>query len=164
MKILLEEKDENEVFNFSKPQIRQRLSGKIEFKNVDFSYDGEAKALKNVSFEIEVGEKIGIVGHTGSGKTSTVSLLARLYEFQNGDILLDGVSIRKFDLKALRQQIGFVSQDPVIFRGTLRENILSAVENPAEFPDSEIYKYCKKAGFLRNAVKITRLLGLQGAR
>ncbi|WP_127717659.1 ABC transporter ATP-binding protein [Halobacteriovorax sp. HLS] len=99
------------------------LEGRIEFSNVWMSYNLDDWVLKDVSFNIEKGQKIGLVGTTGCGKTTTVSLLSRLYEFQKGDILVDGISIRDYERNFLRKSIGFVSQDPIIFHGSLRENL-----------------------------------------
>jgi ABC-type multidrug transport system fused ATPase/permease subunit len=79
--------------------------------------------LKDLHFHISPGEKIGLVGKTGCGKSSTVALLSRLYEFQKGEILVDDISIRNFDRHNLRDKIGFVSQDAIIFKGSLRENL-----------------------------------------
>ncbi len=103
--------------------LEQELSGEIEFKDVFMAYNKDQYVLKGINFKVRSGEKIGLVGTTGCGKTTTVSLLSRLYEFQKGDIFLDGHSIRNFKRKALREQIGFVSQDAIIFRGSWRQNL-----------------------------------------
>jgi len=109
------------------------LKGGISFCSVSMGYDRETDVLSNVSFEIRPGERVGLVGRTGSGKTTAVSLLTRLYEFQSGDIKLDGISIRDFDRQALRLQMGFVTQEVIMFRGTLRENLsASCVEKPTD--------------------------------
>ncbi len=99
------------------------LKGKIEFRNVWFSYKGENWVLKDVSFTVLPGEKIALVGHTGGGKTSITNLLLRFYEFQKGEILLDGVNIRDLDLSFLRSQISLVLQDVFIFSGDIGTNI-----------------------------------------
>jgi ATP-binding cassette subfamily B multidrug efflux pump len=99
------------------------LRGKIEFIDVHMHYDNDAPALDGVSFRIEAGQQIGLAGRTGSGKTSTVALLARLYDFQAGEILIDDVPIRKYQRDALRSHIGFVTQDVTLFKGTLEENL-----------------------------------------
>jgi len=99
------------------------LKGKIEFQNVWFSYKDEEWVLKDVSFTVMPGEKVALVGHTGGGKTSIISLLLRFYEFQKGKILLDGVDIRDLDLSFLRSQIGLVLQDTFLFSGDIKSNI-----------------------------------------
>ncbi len=100
-----------------------KLKGKIEFENVWFSYDSEDWILKDVSFVIGPGEKVGIVGYTGSGKTTIIKLLLRLYDIQKGSIRLDGVDIRNLDKKYLRKHIATVSQEPFLFTGNLFKNV-----------------------------------------
>lgn len=97
--------------------------GKIEFRNVSFSYDGKQDVLRNISFVVQPGETVALVGHTGSGKSSIANLLMRFYEFDRGDILIDGVSIREYSNEELRKNIGLVLQDPFLFYGTIRDNI-----------------------------------------
>jgi ATP-binding cassette subfamily B multidrug efflux pump len=97
--------------------------GMIEFRNVSFSYDGKRDVLKNISFTAKPGETVALVGHTGSGKSSMINLLMRFYEFDRGDILIDGVSIRHYSNEELRKKIGLVLQDPFLFYGTIEENI-----------------------------------------
>jgi ABC-type multidrug transport system fused ATPase/permease subunit len=99
------------------------LEGEIEFKNVDFSYKNNDWVFKGLNLKIEKGEKLAIVGHTGSGKTSLVSLLARYYEFQGGSIKIDGIDIRNMKLESYRKNIGIVQQDVFLFSGTIEENI-----------------------------------------
>lgn len=95
----------------------------IEFKNVEFSYDGQTPVLKNVSFTVNRGETVAIVGPTGSGKSSIINLLCRFYEFQKGDILVDGKSIRDIQQNSLRARIALVLQDIFLFSRTIGENI-----------------------------------------
>lgn len=97
--------------------------GEIEFKNVTFSYDGKQDVLKNISFTAKPGETVALVGHTGSGKSSIINLLMRFYEYERGDILIDGVSIRRLKEKELRDKVGLVLQDPFLFFGTVKDNI-----------------------------------------
>jgi len=99
------------------------LKGKIEFRNVWFSYKDKDWVLKDISFTVLPGERIALVGHTGGGKTSIVNLLLRFYEFQKGEILLDGINIKDLDLSFLRSQIGLVLQDVFIFSGDIGANI-----------------------------------------
>src|SRR5690606_30067120 len=97
--------------------------GKIEFRNVSFSYDGKQEVLKNISFTVNPGETVALVGHTGSGKSSTINLLMRFYEFYKGDILIDGKSIKNYSIEELRKKMGLVLQDPFLFYGTVKDNI-----------------------------------------
>ncbi|UXR71475.1 ABC transporter ATP-binding protein [Staphylococcus sp. IVB6240] len=97
--------------------------GRIEFKNVSFSYDGTNDVLYNISFTAEPGQTVALVGHTGSGKSTIANLFMRFYEFERGDILIDGVSIKSYTQKTLKQSIGLVLQDPFIFYGTVASNI-----------------------------------------
>ncbi|MBB3867759.1 ABC transporter ATP-binding protein [Parageobacillus toebii NBRC 107807] len=97
--------------------------GKIEFRDVSFSYDGKRDVLKHISFAAKPGETVALVGHTGSGKSSIINLLMRFYEFDRGDILIDGVSIRDYTKEELRKNIGLVLQDPFLFYGTIKDNI-----------------------------------------
>ncbi len=102
-----------------------RLRGEVEFDRVWFSYTGhrEDAVLKEVSFHIEPGETLAIVGSTGSGKTTIISLLNRFYEIQSGSIRIDGRDLREYDLYALRRRLAVVLQDPFLFSGTVLENI-----------------------------------------
>ncbi|NLT85907.1 ABC transporter ATP-binding protein [Leuconostoc sp.] len=97
--------------------------GKIEFKHVNFSYDGQHKILKDLTFTANPGETVALVGHTGSGKSSTINTLMRFYEFQSGEILIDGQDIRDVSMKNLRQKMGLVLQEPFMFFGDIASNI-----------------------------------------
>ena len=99
------------------------VKGKIEFKNVWFSYDNEKWVLKNISFTIEPGQSIALVGKTGCGKTTITNLINRFYEIQKGEILLDGVNIKNINKRSLRQHIGIILQDPFIFARSIKNNI-----------------------------------------
>jgi ABC-type multidrug transport system fused ATPase/permease subunit len=112
--------------------VKEELEGKIEFQNVDFSYVEEAPVLSNFSLTIKPGEHLAIVGHTGAGKTSIISLLTRFYEFQNGKILIDGTHIRDYKLKEYRQHLGIVLQTPFLFNGNILENISYGRKNATE--------------------------------
>ena len=96
---------------------------KIEFKNVTFSYDGETDVLKDISFTVNSGETVALVGHTGSGKSSIINVLMRFYEYQEGDVLIDGRSLREYPMRELRDEIGLVLQDSFMFYGTIKDNI-----------------------------------------
>lgn len=97
--------------------------GKIEFKAVSFSYDGETDVLKNINFTVNPGEMVALVGHTGSGKSSIINLFMRFYEFERGSIEVDGHSIKTIPKLELKQKIGLVLQDAFIFYGTVASNI-----------------------------------------
>lgn len=97
--------------------------GKIEFKDVTFSYDGEHNVLKHITFTADPGETIALVGHTGSGKSTIINLFMRFYEFHQGEILIDGQSIKSIPKQELKQKVGLVLQDPFIFYGTVLSNI-----------------------------------------
>jgi ABC-type multidrug transport system fused ATPase/permease subunit len=99
------------------------LRGEIAFQNVAFGYDPDAPVLRDISFTIEPGQMVGVVGPTGSGKSTVVSLVPRFRDTDAGTIKIDGVDICNYQLHPLRRQIGFVLQDTVLFRGTVRENI-----------------------------------------
>lgn len=99
-------------------------SGELKFENVSFSYVEGQPVFSNFTLHIPAGETIAVVGHTGAGKTSLISMLQRFYEFQKGEIFIDGVDIREYSLEALRSLIGTVQQEPFLFSGTVQENIL----------------------------------------
>jgi ATP-binding cassette, subfamily B, multidrug efflux pump len=100
------------------------LNGSIEFKNVSFTYpDTGIKALQNVTFKIEKGKKLAILGRTGSGKTTIAELLLRMYDVSAGEILIDGKDVRQLNLSSLRKQIGYVPQDVFLFSDSIEKNI-----------------------------------------
>ena len=99
------------------------FKGKIEFRNVTFQYKEGENVFKNFNLLIKPGESLAIVGHTGAGKSTIAKLIARFYEFQEGDILVDDISIRDFDLKQYRKQIGIISQTPFLWADTIENNI-----------------------------------------
>ena len=97
--------------------------GRIEFKDVSFSYDGKQDVLKGISFTANPGETVALVGHTGSGKSSIINVLLRFYEFEKGDILIDGKSIKAYPIEEIRSKIGLVLQDSFLFYGDISHNI-----------------------------------------
>jgi ATP-binding cassette subfamily B protein len=101
----------------------QSIEGNVRFNNVWFAYNDEEWVLKNISFEVKAGETIALVGATGAGKSSIINLLSRFYEFQKGEILIDGVDIRKTDIEHLRNHISVVLQDVFLFSGSIYRNI-----------------------------------------
>ena len=134
---------QNEVQQTGQQPVTQRLEGKIEFKQVNFGYDAEHPIFKDFSLTIAPKEKLAIVGHTGAGKSSIAKLVTRFYEFQAGQLLIDGVDIRTLDLTTYRQQLGIVSQTPFLFSGTIRENIRYSKPNVT---DEEMMELAMKIG------------------
>ena len=119
------------------------IEGKIEFKNVTFTYeDTNITALNNISFSINKGETVAILGKTGSGKSTILDLIARLYDIDSGQILIDDVPIKQLNLQSLRQAIGAVPQDAFLFSDTIKNNIKFGKENST---DEEIIAVAKKA-------------------
>jgi ATP-binding cassette subfamily B protein len=105
------------------PKASAVQEGRIEFRDVSFSYNQGEQVLRNISFKVNPGEKVAVVGATGAGKTTIISLLSRFYDVQDGEILIDGESIRNLDLQGLRRSIGIVLQDVFLFSGSVAENI-----------------------------------------
>src|SRR5881275_1103321 len=104
-------------------KFEREVRGEIEFRDVSFTYGSELPALSNVSFHARPGETIALVGKTGAGKSTLINLLTRFYEYENGDILIDGQSIRDIKVRELREKIGMVTQESFLFNGTIRENL-----------------------------------------
>jgi ATP-binding cassette subfamily B protein len=120
-----------------------RLHGQIEFNHVRFYYKESEPLLDNFNLKIQAGETVALVGHTGAGKSSIAKLIARFYEFQGGQILIDGKDIRTLDLHEFRRQLGIVSQVPFLFSGTVAENIRYGAP---EVSDAEIERMAKRIG------------------
>lgn len=125
-------------------------NGRIEFKDVSFSYDGERDVLKNISFTVNPGETVALVGHTGSGKSSIINLLMRFYEFERGDILVDGESIKDYSQQELRDKMGLVLQDPFLFYGTVESNIRLYSENLSLSDVKEAAEFVQAADFIES--------------
>lgn len=121
----------------------ERLRGEIEFRDVDFRYTSQEQVLSQFDLHIRAGESIALVGHTGAGKSSLGKLIARFYEFQGGEICVDGHDIRSLDLTAYRRQLGIVSQTPFLFAGTVADNIRYA---RPEMTDDEIQALARQVG------------------
>lgn len=139
--------DYDPTMEFGTDQIDQIET--IEFKNVDFSYDDtEENVLENISFKINRGEKIGIVGLTGSGKSTLVQLFPRLYDITGGDIEINGTSIAKFNNETLRSKIGYVLQKPTLFSGTIAENIRQGKQDATEAEMIEAAKSAQAYEFI----------------
>ena len=116
------------------------VEGKIEFKNVWFAYENEDWILKDVSFTVEPKQTVAFVGSTGSGKTTILSLICRNYDIQKGQILIDGIDIKKIKISSLRKHFGQMLQDVFLFSGTIRENILLREEG---ISDEEVWQACQ---------------------
>ena len=115
---------DNEEYEPEQKESDYKISrGDIEFKNVSFSYDGKRDVLKNISFSVKNGESIAFVGATGSGKSSIMNLFLRFYDYDRGEILIDGVDIKDYSSKELRNSVGLVLQDPFLYHGTVESNI-----------------------------------------
>jgi ATP-binding cassette subfamily B protein len=119
------------------------MEGHIEFRHVHLTYTGDEVVLPDFSLEIQPGETVALVGHTGAGKTSIARLVARFYEFQRGELLIDGRDIRRLDLRQYRRHIGYVPQEPFLFSGTVRENIRYA---RPEATDEEVLQAALRIG------------------
>lgn len=115
--------DAENTLNQNDNQAAGDIKGRIQFENVNFAYDDEQWVLKNFDLDIQPGESIAFVGHTGAGKSTIAKLVTRFYEFQDGDIKIDGRDIRSFDLQSYRSRLGIVPQAPFLFSGTIIENI-----------------------------------------
>ena len=133
---------ESEIKEISEPE-KELKDGSIIFENVSFLYPGSnEKTLRNISFKIETGETLGIIGSTGSSKSTLVQLIPRLYDVTEGAVYVGGVDVRNFDIKALRDQVAFVLQKNTLFSGTIRENMKWGNENAT---DEEIIRALKHA-------------------
>ena len=134
----------------AKPTVQQRaskpvptLKGEIRFEQVCFQYTNQEMVLPNFSLTIPPGKSVALVGHTGAGKSSIIKLVARFYEFQRGEIFVDGLDLRELDLHQFRQQVGIVSQNPFLFAGTVADNIRYACTTAT---DDQILHMARKIG------------------
>lgn len=130
------------IKNIEKP-IKKEIIGNIEFKDVVFSYNSNKIILDKVSFKIKTGQKIAIVGETGSGKTTIANLMARFYDINDGEILIDDINIKLYDLNNLRRQISIMQQDNYLFTDTIMNNLKYG---NSKMKDEEVIKTCKKLG------------------
>ncbi|MBT7085451.1 MAG: ABC transporter ATP-binding protein [Desulfobacterales bacterium] len=124
-----------ETERYSNPENKKKaidIKGKIEFQNVSFSYEHDLQVLSDVSIIVEPSKMLGVVGSPGSGKTTLVSLLPRIFEIGSGSIMIDGLDIREMELIKLRNSISFVPQEPFLFAGTIRDNITFGSDDISE--------------------------------
>ena len=127
------------------PVALDQPEGRVEFRRVGFAYTGDQHVLEDVSFTLEPGETLAMVGHTGAGKTTLTSLLLRFYDVQEGQVLFDGVDIRKLRLSDLRRNFGMVLQDPFLFSGTLASNIRLGTDG---IDDNQMREAARKVNIL----------------
>ena len=128
------------------------LSGKIEFKNVYFKYEKDS-VLKGVSFNIEPKDTVAIVGKSGSGKTTIVNLISKIYEVDKGSILLDGNNINDLDKYSIRNNISVISQKPYLFNMTIKENLLLVSPNASQKQIENVCKICELHDYIMNLPK-----------
>jgi ABC-type multidrug transport system fused ATPase/permease subunit len=141
----------------------EELKGKIEFNGVTFWYDKDNIVFRNLNLSIQKGEKLAIVGHTGSGKTSLVNLLSRYYEYQDGEILIDGESIRSYTLESYRKQFGKVEQDIYLFPGSIKENITFGREGIGDEDIWQVLDIVQASEFVRRLPKgLETIIGERG--
>ncbi|MCI8384500.1 MAG: ABC transporter ATP-binding protein [Clostridia bacterium] len=134
---------EREKITVEKSKVKERLQGNIRIKNLNFNYPGMLdKALENINIEIKKGETLGIIGTIGSGKTTLMNLLTKLYHIPDGKIMIDGKDINEIDLETLRENICYITQDNFLFSSTLKDNISLFKE---EYQDEEVRESTKKA-------------------
>ena len=131
-----------EIENAPDAIVPDHAEGNVEFRHVYFHYDPSRQILKDVSFTLESGHSIAIVGPSGSGKSTLVNLIPRLYDTVHGEVLFDGINVRKLDLAFLRGNIGVVTQDTYLFNGTIRENLLYVKPDATE---AELIDACERA-------------------
>ena len=148
--VLLEEVDINDTD--AKHPEKTVLNGDIEFKNVSFRYykHSEDPVLNNISLKICAGSTVGIIGSTGCGKTSLVSLIPRLYDCDEGEVLIDGINVRDYSLFNLREGVGMVLQKNVLFSGSIEENLLWGDENATEDDIIKAAQYAQAHGFIES--------------
>ena len=157
---------ENKTFNSENLPEIQVIKGKIKFENVSFNYlNNKSKAVRNINIEIPGGSRTAFVGHSGAGKSTIINLLPRFYEPQSGKIYLDDQDILKFSLNSLRKKISLVSQDVVLFDGTIKNNVAYANSNASENEIAEACKFAAADEFIdKLPAKYETLVGENGVK
>ncbi|HID40286.1 MAG TPA: ABC transporter ATP-binding protein, partial [Calditrichaeota bacterium] len=130
-----------DIINPPNPYRPERVKGNIEFNKIWFAYNDDDYVLRDISLHIAAGESVAVVGHTGAGKTSLINLISRQYDINRGEILLDGMDIRRWDLQALRGSMALVLQDVFLFSDTIMENVRLANK---DISDADVVQACKK--------------------
>ncbi|MDU0298290.1 ATP-binding cassette domain-containing protein, partial [Paraclostridium sp. MRS3W1] len=136
---IINEETEKEAKN---PIELKDVKGNIEIENVSFTYEDDNEVFKNLSLSVEAGKTVALVGPSGGGKTTLCNLIPRFFDFEEGDIKIDGVSVKDVSLNSLRTNIGVVAQDVFLFTGTIKENIIIGKSGAT---DKEVIDACKKA-------------------
>lgn len=149
----IEEILNNPIENLEENNIKPQIEGNISFENVSFGYEEDNPVLKNITFHVKAGETIAILGPTGSGKTSLVHLLSRLYDYQSGSIKIDGMELKDIDKGWIRKNVGIVLQEPFLFAKTIKENI--KLSNP-NIEDEKIYEAAKDAAIHKDVLSFDK--------
>jgi ATP-binding cassette subfamily B multidrug efflux pump len=150
---------EPKVISHDGEYITDRLTGEIEFRNLNFRYNGQP-VLKDISFKVQPGQRVAVVGATGSGKSTLVSLLARIYPVPDGCLFIDGKDVNRFDIGTLRSNIGFIPQDTFLFSDSISENITygsdPGMRTHNGHPDEEIKRVAEMADLLKDVEKFPK--------
>jgi ABC-type multidrug transport system fused ATPase/permease subunit len=153
---------------------RDEVKGKIEFKNIDFIYPSDPnkrKILNDLNIVIEPGKKVALVGESGCGKSTTVNLIERLYECESGEVEIDGINIKNYDIEYLRNFIGYVQQEPVLFNTSIKQNLIFGRDDVVKSlgdPDELITKACSEA-YAKEFIEKTEdkydyIVGIKGSK
>lgn len=149
-----EDEDQKQIREESK-LIGEGCDGEIEVKNIEFKYESRKETLfKNFSMNIKQGSKVAFVGVSGCGKSTLIQLLLRFYDLKDGDILINGISIKDYDVHYLRSCFGIVSQEPVLFNGNFKENIIYNLENVSDSKLIEAAEEAKALDFIMSDWKM----------
>lgn len=137
------------IINIKNPKSRPNIHGRLEFRDVTFYFAGAKEpAIKNISFKANPGETTAIIGSTGSGKSSLVNLIPRLYDATSGEVLVDGINVKEYDFKSLRKKIGYIPQKALLFHGSVTENIRMGDEHADDSRVIEVAKIAQAYNFI----------------
>ncbi len=152
------------IVNIPNPKILKNFESEIEFKNVSFSY-GDKKVLDNISFTVKKGKTIALVGQSGGGKSTLANLVPRFYDPDEGDILVDGISLKNYDYKTIRHHMGIVTQESILFNDTLQNNIAFGIDDIDENKVIEAAKIANAHNFIMQEKEgYQRLIGDRGSK